>query len=375
MPEIERAALTRLQGVSDAPERPDPDYAESLRSATSAALEYLLAGVERGETDSLHPPPAVLVQARLAARNRVGLDIVLRRCFAGHALFGHFLIGEMGRLESVEPELPRRVLRDQAALLDRLLAAVTEEYSREATQRPASSEQRRERLVERLLAGEPLDAADLGYALDGHHLGVAGRGAGAAEALREMARVLDRRLLLLDRDGVIWTWLGGRRQVDVDDLIRRAADIVPSGVRLALGEADEGVAGWRLTHRQAVAALPVALHRQETLVRYTDVALLAAALKDDLLATSLRKMYLEPLEAERDGGRAARETLRAYFVCGRSVSSAAATLGISRQAVNTRLRAVERTLNRRLVLCSGELETALGIEGITAPELTPPSPA
>ena len=39
----------------------------------------------------------------------------------------------------------------------------------------------------------------------------------------------------------------------------------------------------------------------EPFVRYVDVALLAAVLQDDLLATSLRKLYLEPLEAERDG--------------------------------------------------------------------------
>ena len=32
-------------------------------------------------------------------------------------------------------------------------------------------------------------------------------------------------------------------------------------------------------------------------------------LQDELLATSLRKIYLTPLEAGRDGGEVARETL------------------------------------------------------------------
>lgn len=131
MPEIERAALARLRGISDAPERPDPDYAEGLRLGASAALEHLLAGVERGDADSLPPPPAVLIQARRAARSRVGLDTVLRRCFAGHSLFNDFLLGEVERLGDAWPELAKRLLREQAALFECMLTAVSEEYLRE----------------------------------------------------------------------------------------------------------------------------------------------------------------------------------------------------------------------------------------------------
>jgi hypothetical protein len=168
--EIEEAAITRLYGVSAAPERPDPDYAEGLRSATSAALAYLLAGVEQGKTEDLQLPPAVQVQARLAARNRVSLDIVVRRCFAGHALFGDFLMGELECLGDAEPELPKLLWREQAALFDRMLRAVSEEYQREAASGAAATDKRRTRLVERLLAGEPMDASDLRYGFEVHHL-------------------------------------------------------------------------------------------------------------------------------------------------------------------------------------------------------------
>jgi hypothetical protein len=42
--------------------------------------------------------PILLVQARLAARSDVSLDIVLRRYFAGYSLLGDFLVGEADRL-------------------------------------------------------------------------------------------------------------------------------------------------------------------------------------------------------------------------------------------------------------------------------------
>lgn len=363
--EIGRVALTRLYGVSDAPERPDPDYVEGLKSATAAALEYLLAGVERGESESLYPPPAVLVQARLAARNRVALDIVMRRCFAGHALFNDFLIGEVERLDSAEPDLLKRLLRDQAALFERMFAAVGEEYTREAASRPAAAERRRARLVERLLAGEPLDTTELGYEMDAHHLAVLAKGPGALKCVRELARTLDRRLLVVPRhEDLLWVWLGGGTPLDPNEILCRASTFRPTEVRLALGEPGEGAEGWRFSHRQAVAALPIALRGEAPVVRYADVALLTAVLKDELLVTSLRKMYLEPLETERDGGRAARDTLQAYFAADRNAASTAATLGVSRQAVKGRLHTIEGWLGRSLTVCAAELEILLLMDAL-----------
>ena len=64
--------------------------------------------------------------------------------------------------------------------------------------------------------------------------------------------------------------------------------------------------------------MPVAERRGQSLVRYVDVALQAAIVRDDLLATSLRQIYLAPLEKARDGGEVARETLRAYFAAERT---------------------------------------------------------
>jgi DNA-binding PucR family transcriptional regulator len=129
--------------------------------------------------------------------------------------------------------------------------------------------------------------------------------------------------------------------------------------------------GWRLTHRQARAALPIARQSQEPAVRYGDVALIASVLQDELLVRSLRQLYLEPLAEERDGGEVLRKTLRAYFEAERNVSSAAAALGVTRKTVTNRLGVVEECLDRPLGSCSAEVEVALLLEGSGAPTLLP----
>ena len=95
---------------------------------------------------------------------------------------------------------------------------------------------------------------------------------------------------------------------------------------------------------------------------YADVALLAAIAADDLIATSLRQLYLAPLERARDGGKVARRTLRAFFEAERNVSSTAAALGVDRRTVRNRLGAIEDLLGRPLKGAEADLEIALRLD-------------
>jgi hypothetical protein len=369
-PEIERAVLDRVYGVAEADDSLDPTYLEGLRSACSAALEYALGAIERGEEQATPLPPVLLAQARLAARNGIGLDTVMRRYSAGYVLLSDFLVEEAER-SGMQGQGLQRLLRSQGSL-DRLLAAVGEEYAREEGERPGSSDQRRAERIERLLAGELLDASGLEYDFEGHHLGLIAKGPGAEEALKGLAAAHDRRLLVVCREeDIVWAWLGSRREIEMEELARHLSATWSPQIALAIGEPGEGPSAWRLTHHQARAALPIALRRPEPFARYADIALLAAILEDDLLATSLRRLYLEPLEAERDGGEALRETLRAYFAAGCNVSSAAACLGVSRPTVASRLSTVEAQIGRPLGIASAELEAALRLHDL---EVTPSTP-
>lgn len=339
----------------------DPLYLEGLLAAIQATLDHLLTGLEHGEDARPSIPPALLLQARRAAQLDVDLDLVLRRCVAGQTVLLDFLLGEGGPAPSHTGSL-QSMVRTLAFLGDRLLDAVSEEYRAEVKEHLRSSERRLLGRVKRILAGEQSGGVDVDYDLTAHHLGLlAAGGDRIRHSLVTLAATIDRRLLFVRATSeTAWAWFGGRRPFDNGQFECLRRHEWPDGVAVAIGEPGQGIDGLRLTHRQAEAAMPVAL-RTGGPVHYADVALLASALSDDLLATSLRRLYLHPLSLDRDGGAAARDTLRAYFAAAGNVSSAAAMLGVKRHTVTNRLRAIEGLLGRPLSRCQPELATALRI--------------
>jgi hypothetical protein len=368
-------AWARVYGVSDPASVGDPEYVAGLRTAVSAALDYGLAGIELGEELVGPVPAALLEQARHAARSGVEIDIVLRRYVAGYALLGDYVIQaiEGGNFDLRAVDL-RRIWRVHSTLLDRLIATVATEYRQELDGRLNNAEERRTERVKRLLAGQLMAPEELQYEFDAWHIGAIAIGPGAQAMVRDFAAKLDRRLLLASPGGgKVWAWMGGRRKVTAGEVERLVPTPWPSGLSLSLGEPERGMAGWRLTHHQARAALPIAQRPLPRMVRYADVALLAAALHNDVLASSLQRLYLDPLAYERDGGMALRRTLRAYFIADRNVSSTAASLGISRQTVSSRLRTVEERICRSLDTCGSEMDTVLRLEELghlSAPIIT-----
>jgi PucR C-terminal helix-turn-helix domain len=373
-PELEQAILTRAYSISD-PAGLDVAYLEGLRGSVAAALDYALETLECGEDVVPHPPPLLLAQARLAARNQVGLGTVLRRYLAGYTVVGDFLAREARSTTALAGADPMESLSSPAGAFDRLIAAVSTEYEREIESRRVSSlEQRQVERVRRLLGGEPVDVSDLPYDFDAHHVGIVASG-DLAVAIRDLAASLDARPLLVHRhESELWAWLGRLRPLDPADLDLDGVDMT-ANFSIAVGEPGQGLAGWRLTHRQAAAALPVALRSSTPSVRYADVALLAAGLGDDLLAISLRDLYVKPLEGDRDRGAVARETLRAYLAAGSNVSSAAAALGVNRGTVSSRLRAAEERLRRPVDANRAEIELALSLAELAGPAGSAPQAA
>jgi PucR-like helix-turn-helix protein/diguanylate cyclase with GGDEF domain len=361
LPELMEATVTRVYAISDPHDVADPGYLQGLDAAIAAAVDYRLTVLEASEHHAPAAPLVLLAQARLDARNGVPLDTVLRRYLAGGTLFGDFLVQEAEQADIPNKAL-RRLLAVQATLGDRLLEAVSEEYGREAKTRPANLEERGREYVKGLLAGrQPTGEIDIGYDLDAHHLGLMAAGEGADEVMREVAKRLDRRLLVGRREEEpVWAWwLGGRRPLGVDETLRALSDVLTGPIVVTVGEPGEGLSGWRFSHRQAKAALPIAVRKGQSILRYADVILLASIVRDDLVTTSLHRVYLEPLERARDGGKAARETLRAYFVAERNISSTAAALGVDRRTVTNRIRAIESLFGRPIKEFATDLETAL----------------
>jgi hypothetical protein len=362
--EIEQATLTRIHAVSET--GTDPEYMDGLRSAVSAAIEYGIDAIEASEDSPPPVPAALLAQARLAARHGVKLETVLRRYLAGYSLLADFIIEESEGDGLTDPSL-KRLLRVQALTLDRLVVAVSEEYAREERARPRSAGERYARKVERLLAGELVDTADLAYDFVApHHLGAIATGPKAADVIGSLVKALDCRRLLIEYDAsTVWAWIGSRRRIDPGELEDKIPPDAAGLEAVAVGEPGEGFAGWRLTHQQARAALPVAKSGNTRFTRYADVALLAAMFQDELAVTSLQQIYLNPLNTERDGGVVSRDTLRAYLGAQQNVTSAAAYLGINRNTFASRLRAIEGRIGRPLAAHAPELALALRLEELS----------
>ncbi|HUC00099.1 MAG TPA: helix-turn-helix domain-containing protein [Solirubrobacterales bacterium] len=355
----------RVDAITDPSETTDPDYVEGLRTAISAALDYGFAAIARGEDAPPSPPPMLMTQARLAARIRVPLDRVLRRYLAGYTLLSGVIVRNAERSDSALRGDLAGLMRSQAGHFDLLITAVSRAYSEEKIVHTTAIRTGRIVMVERLLEGELLEPVELGYDLNQHHLGMIAAGPGAKASLERLARRHGCQILLArPNQGIIWVWFGSKERTDKALLTEICTNAWPPGVALAIGEPGGGLSGWRLTHRQARAAAPIAQRGSPTPVRYAEVALVTAMMQDELLAASLRHIYLDPLTAARGEGAELKDTLRAYFAAQQNVSSTAAILGVNRHTVASRLRMIEEMVGHPLSVCIAEINAVLRLEDL-----------
>ncbi len=306
-------------------------------------------------------PPGVLSQARSAARAGIGLGTILRCCMAGERLLADS-IADLGDAvgESVRGEADRA----RAAAADHLTDAISAAYLAELEESRRSPSRRLADSVEALLAGDGAPGgAELGYTLERWHVGLIVAGPRARQATLALAAAVDLQALVVPRSGgVVWAWLGGRERPAFAALKTAAEAGAGAGCSFAIGEARQGLGGWRLTHREAEAAALVMDADRRPLVRGKEVLLLATTLRDEALADSLLETFLAPLDGDGDLGLALRETLRAYLACGCNAVAAAATLRVNRHTVQRRLRRIEEALGDTLHVWHSELKLALDLE-------------
>lgn len=368
--ELGEAVFAHVRSVvPDAVADGDAHLALGLREMIAACIDCGLASIEQGAQWSGPIPPAVAAQARRAASDGVSLTTALCRCVASHTLAWSFVLNEVAHHDLPDEQRFALLLQASTAmgsLLARVQAEIADAHSSEIRRKARSREQRRAEIARKLLASEPVDAgelAELGYELDAWHLGVIATGAEAAKMVRCMAVGLGRELLLIAHgEETVWAWLGGQRGLALDDVERVLSAQEQADVSLAIGESAREVEGWRLTHREAEAALLVARYRPHQLTRYLDVALEAAALRDEALADSLIEAYLSPLDEPRGGGVMRRRVLRAFFDAEHNKSSAAHALDVDRDTIHRQLKEIERRLGCRLHERQAEIEVALRLE-------------
>ncbi len=357
--------------VPDAVADADAQLALELGETIAVCVDWGITSIEHGAPWSELTPPAVAARVHSAASSGVSLTSSLCRCVAGWTLAWSFVLDEIAHQDLPEEQrfaLLSEVLGAMGALLACVQAEIATAHSSEIRHRARSNEQLRAELVHKLLDGEHLNAgelAELGYDLDGWHLGVIATGVQAGKAMRSLAAGLGCELLpIAHGKETVWAWLGGQRRVVFAEIERVLLMEECLDVSLAIGEPARGVEGMRQTHREAEGALLVARYWPRKLTRYLDVAPDATALQDEALADSLIERYLSPLDDMRNGGRAARKTLRALFDTEHNVSSAAHALKIHRSSVHRQRDEIERRLDCRLHERQAEIEVALRIEDL-----------
>jgi hypothetical protein len=342
----------------------DAEYRAGRAAAVAATVEYSLSAIEGG--GAWGPiPSALAAHARRAARAGVKPGVLVRRYLAAHRRFMGLMGDEIARrLEGDREAALERLRVSYRPLLDHIIDSLEEEYELERERLDRSPEQRRAKLVQRLLHEdlEPAELRELEYeTASAWHLGIIATGGEGVETLRRLKAGGRHRLLVVQAaDGTTWAWLAGRVALSFADFKRLLAANGRPGTSLAIGEPGSGLEGWRQTHCEAQMALLVARREPLAFTRCADVLPVAGALRDETIVEMYERAYVLPLNNLHKGGQPARRALRAYFEHGRNASSAGDAINVTRRTVENHLKEVRRALGDPLNLTG--LEIALRLE-------------
>jgi GGDEF-like domain len=339
---------------------------EALRRGVRAAVRDALARL-RSQAELPHElPPELGELARIQAGLRSDPPELADAWLVGQEVFWHRFelmaertLGDSALCWEVM-KAARLQLSGHAARLSRLYRSACEAELARAT---GIRDDTRLHTVSRALDGHWVDVTELGYDLAYHHVAVV---ADASTALDALARRSERHLLVVAAPaGRAWGWLGGRSRIsdsELDAVVawQRTREDGPA----AFGEPAAGIAGFASSHQQALEARAIAAASGQRAVRFGDLRLLAAVLRDGELAKGFIERELGELDDPNERMRELRATLRAYLEHSQSVSATAALRRRDRKTIVRQLRSAERLIRHRVSDRSDELLMALRVADI-----------
>lgn len=398
--------------VGRLPELTDRDMRRDLAASTRAHALVMLGGLTQDRTDYPVPPEAHAF-ARTVARRGHDLRLLLRVYHLGQEAVLEYMTETLEQRHP-PPDIERAVLLrlfERSSLwVSSSVEALTGTYMQERERGLRAALNQRTEIVRSLLAGANPDlestSARLGYRLSGRHIAcvlwtdeqqpqvalpggdigtpgngvarlvgdivVSGRDArpaadpGDAEIFGTLERVVARLATALGGGALtvpsgasaLWAWIG----VEADTGLDRLPATVEPPVRIAVGSPAAQIAGFRESHREAVAARQVAERAVVDLGRVlcypqVEVAYLAGA--DEAAMRALIERELGALARPGVNAARLRETLHAYLRCRRSPDAAAKELGVHRNTVRYRLQRITELLGRPIEERSLHLEIAL----------------
>ncbi|MGD0069921.1 MAG: helix-turn-helix domain-containing protein, partial [Streptosporangiaceae bacterium] len=329
----------------------------SVHSNVGTCLQILQHQIE---LSAVNAPAASLEYARRRAQRGTPLTALLRAYRLGHTCFSDWLLVELARQADDAAMITAATLgmsKVVAGYVDQTSEEIVAAYTREREHWLRNRSAARAARIRDLLSGERVNMsateATLGYRLRQYHVGLvcwAGDAAAAVDNVTRLERAVSHVAaelacsgdpVFLPRDeSSAWAWLPLGIRDTFDAAGARTAG--PDGdIHLAFGDAVKGVTGFRLTHRQAVAAQAVALAAGSPpppLVTFSEVAPVAMMLGSPDLLRAWVLATLGGLATDDEPHARLRDTLLVFLQSGGSYKATAEQLVLHKNTVQYRIR-------------------------------------
>jgi DNA-binding PucR family transcriptional regulator len=352
----------------------DPVLAAHARASSSANVtRWVTAMVEQPEAPvRLDVPPQAVDLARDVVRRGLERDGLLSTYRTGQNVVwsewmraARDVVFDSDELIDVLDAGSRSLF----AYIDGILAALARTMDQERDEFLDGGHARRRETVTLILDGAPISqaraSARLGYELNRAHTAMivwsddAVIDQGELEnAAAAVAGALGARRPFLVPAGTaaLWAWVSGAR-FEIEQL-RAAMNAAPAGVRVTLGSSRSGIAGFRDSHAEALAAQRLLMRntggpRHTT---YAEVQVVSLALQDEPRAAAF---IAETLGSLITANAELRETVRVYLQQDSSAPRTALLLHTHRNTILKRIARAEALLPRSLAGNGFEVRLAL----------------
>jgi DNA-binding PucR family transcriptional regulator len=349
----------------------------SVHSNVGTCLQILQHQIE---LSAVHAPAASLEYARRRAQRGTPLTALLRAYRLGHTCFSDWLLKELAQQADDAHMITAATLsmsKTVAGYVDQTSEEIVAAYTGEREHWLRNRSAARAARIRDLLSGGRVNVsateATLGYRLRQYHVGVVCWADDVTAAVDNITR-LEHAIshvaakvvgsgdpVFLPRDEAsAWAWLplGIRDRFDAEAASTVGAD---GDIHFAFGDAVKGVTGFRLTHRQALAAQAVALAAgtPPRVVTFTDVAPVAMMLGSPDLLRAWVLATLGGLSTDDEHHARLRDTLLVFLQSGGSYKTTAEQLVLHKNTVQYRIRKAEESLGRPAAENRQDVELAL----------------
>jgi DNA-binding PucR family transcriptional regulator len=361
--------------------RDDKPVLTLLASSVDSNVDTCLQIMQhRIDLAAVRAPAAATEYARRLAQRGTPLTALLRAYRVGHVSFSDWVLKELARQAANAEMISAATLsmsRMVAGYIDQTSEEMVVAYAQARENWLRNRSAARAARIRDLLVGGRIDVgaaeATLGYRLRQYHVGLVcwvGDEVSAADEITRLEQAIGHvagkvvcpgEPVFLPRDeSSAWAWLplGIRDTFDPG----AAAAGVDADVRFAFGDAAKGAAGFRLTHRQALAAQAVALtagRHAPRAVAFGEVAPIAMMLGSAELLRAWVLGTLAGLADDDEHHARLRDTLLVFLRTGGSYKTTAEQLMLHKNTVQYRIRKAKESLGRAVGEDRYEVELAL----------------